>query len=81
MGQVSDVRLVGWSKLIEMILKMKQGTRMQSVAATQPVGPQQPVQEQKTGQKCGAAMIWRKSSMGYFLGCQNLPKCRSTQAL
>lgn len=79
LAKSANVRLVGREQLIEMILQMKQGSKPQPTPTQ--VIEHQTVQEQKTCPKCGAAMIRRKSSMGYFLGCENFPKCRSTQVI
>ncbi|RKN74986.1 hypothetical protein D7M11_25955 [Paenibacillus ginsengarvi] len=74
-----NVKLIGREQLIDLILKQNPQNNTQAAQSTVP--EQLPQKEEKRCPKCGAPMVRRKSSMGYFLGCENFPKCKSTQVI
>lgn len=80
LARSNNVKLIDREQLIDMILKLNPELKKKSQPAT--ITDQQDHKiDEKICPKCGAPMIRRKSSMGYFLGCANFPKCQSTQVI
>ncbi|MDQ0191618.1 restriction endonuclease [Alicyclobacillus cycloheptanicus] len=72
LAKSNGVRLVNRNDLVEMILRMNSG----SVPNPNQVMTSMQQEEMKCD-RCGKAMVLRKSARGEFWGCSGFPKCRN----